>query len=122
MRWPTAPEAGIVAQTVSFTKGCYTGQELVARLDARGNKVARRLRGMVVDGPDGRAPAVHSGAQITVGERTVGQVTSVALSGAWATAVALGYLHRSVEPPSPVGISVSGGKVVAAEARVLPLI
>ena len=43
-----AAEAGLVDRTVSFTKGCYTGQELVARLDARGNRVARHLRGLVV--------------------------------------------------------------------------
>ena len=42
-----AAEAGLVERTVSFTKGCYTGQELVARLDARGSKVPRRLVGVV---------------------------------------------------------------------------
>jgi folate-binding protein YgfZ len=42
-----AAEAGLVERTVSFTKGCYTGQELVARLDARGNNVPRRLVGVV---------------------------------------------------------------------------
>ncbi len=45
-----AAEAGLVDRSVSFTKGCYTGQELVARLDARGNNVPRRLVG-VVGGP-----------------------------------------------------------------------
>ena len=40
-----AAEAGLVDRSVSFTKGCYTGQELVARLDARGNNVPRRLVG-----------------------------------------------------------------------------
>ena len=49
-----AAEVGLVERTVSFTKGCFTGQELVARLDARGSKVARRLRGLVVGtGPGG---------------------------------------------------------------------
>ncbi|MGB9111326.1 MAG: hypothetical protein WCF24_01205, partial [Acidimicrobiales bacterium] len=43
-------EAGIVDRTVSFDKGCYTGQELVARIDARGGKVPRRLVGLVTDG------------------------------------------------------------------------
>ena len=38
-----AAEADLLDRAVSFTKGCYTGQELVARLDARGNRVARRL-------------------------------------------------------------------------------
>ena len=52
-----AAEAGLVERTVSFTKGCYTGQELVARLDSRGNNVPRRLVG-VVGGPDPEAPAL----------------------------------------------------------------
>ena len=38
-------ETGLIDRTVSFTKGCYTGQELVARIDSRGSKVARRLCG-----------------------------------------------------------------------------
>ena len=40
-----AAEVGLVERTVSFTKGCFTGQELVARLDARGSKVARHPAG-----------------------------------------------------------------------------
>ena len=40
-------ETGIVERTVSFTKGCYTGQELVARIDSRGGNVPRRLVGVV---------------------------------------------------------------------------
>jgi folate-binding protein YgfZ len=87
-------ETGLVALTASFTKGCYTGQELVARIDSRGGNVARRLRGLrfsadpgpaeaapVLTGPDG-APA--------------GTVTSAARlpDGAW---VGLGYVKRGVE-------------------------
>ena len=45
-----AAEAGLVERTVSFTKGCYTGQELVARIDSRGSNVARRLVGVVAPG------------------------------------------------------------------------
>lgn len=41
-------EAELLGPAVSLTKGCYTGQELVARLDARGNRVARHLRGVVI--------------------------------------------------------------------------
>ncbi len=49
-----AAEAGLVDRSVSFTKGCYTGQELVARLDARGNNVPRRLVGVIGGAePDG---------------------------------------------------------------------
>ena len=45
-------EAGqwLIDASVSFTKGCYTGQELVARIDSRGGNVPRPLRGLVVDG------------------------------------------------------------------------
>ena len=46
-----AAEAGLVDRSVSFTKGCYTGQELIARLDSRGNNVPRRLVGVIAD-PD----------------------------------------------------------------------
>ena len=41
-------EAGLVEASVSFTKGCYTGQELVARIDSRGSNVPRRLRGLLL--------------------------------------------------------------------------
>ena len=41
-------ETGIIDRTVSFTKGCYTGQELVARIDSRGGHVPRHLRGLVL--------------------------------------------------------------------------
>ena len=44
-----AAEAGLVDRSVSFTKGCYTGQELIARLDSRGNNVPRRLVGVIGD-------------------------------------------------------------------------
>jgi len=48
-------EAGVVDRSVAFDKGCYTGQELVARIDSRGGNVPRRLRGIVVTG-DGIPP------------------------------------------------------------------
>ncbi len=102
-------EAGIVERTVNFTKGCYTGQELVARIDSRGSHVARRLRGLVLEGP------VEPGAAIEAGGKEVGRVTSAAPSPAlgW---VALGYVGRAVEPPADVH---AGG--VAARVMALPL-
>jgi len=126
-----AAEAGLVERTVSFTKGCYTGQELVARLDSRGSNVARRLvglvgplsdqtpltRGMTLHGGD--TPAGDGAAE----DKVVGTITSAAWSselGAW---VALGYLHRSVEAPGPVrvrsGDGVGGSRPV--RAALLPL-
>lgn len=86
----------IVDASASFTKGCYTGQELVARIDSRGGNVPRHLRGLVVDGPP---PA--PGAGLVADGRDVGVVTSAAVDGSGRT-VALAFVHRTVEPPSPV--------------------
>jgi folate-binding protein YgfZ len=85
-------ETGLVALTVSFTKGCYTGQELVARIDSRGGNVPRHLRGLRFTG------GVSAGAELTAsGDRTAGVVTSVARdsSDQW---VGLGYVRRGFDP------------------------
>ena len=79
--------------SVSFTKGCFTGQELVARIDSRGGNVPRRLAGLVVEGD---APAV--GAEVTVDGATAGAVTSSARDGAGS--VALLYVARAIELPA----------------------
>jgi folate-binding protein YgfZ len=127
-----AAEAGLVERTVSFTKGCYTGQELIARLDARGNNVPRRLVG-VVGGTERGGPPLAAGMTLHAGEdpvtdvasdKVVGTVTSGAWSpevGAW---VALAYLHRSVEAPGPVRLRSGDGTGDATPARVaaLPLV
>jgi folate-binding protein YgfZ len=88
----------VIDASVSFTKGCYTGQELVARIDSRGGNVPRHLRGLV-------GPGLVVGAPVSVGEKEVGLVTSA--SGD----VGLALLHRSVEVPSSV--SVGGSDVQA---------
>lgn len=123
-------ETGLVERTVSFTKGCFTGQELVARLDARGSKVARRLSGVVADPPIGddgarQLPDVGSVVLTADGEHEVGHLTSVAWSPGLGTSVALAMLHRRVEPPEAVLLR-SGregmGHTRPAEARPLPLV
>ncbi|HAM02377.1 MAG TPA: hypothetical protein DCQ30_09175 [Acidimicrobiaceae bacterium] len=129
-----AAEADLLERCVSFTKGCYTGQELVARLDARGNKVARRLAGLVVEATDGtgQAPADADGVgaePIAPGTavvdpasgQEVGAVTSSARSPALGV-VALGYLHRRLSPPTPVELLLPGSAPRRAEARPLPLV
>ncbi len=134
-----AAEAGLVDRTVSFTKGCFTGQELVARIDARGSKVARRLTGLVLD--NGSAAGVGSGGQRDLpplgagvfvdggpdgdGDFEVGHLTSVAWSPGLDAAVGLATLQRRVTPPAPVTIRwvADGGPCQAtAEARALPLV
>jgi folate-binding protein YgfZ len=117
-------EADLVERSVSFTKGCFTGQELVARLDARGTKVARRLCGIVLDDPE-RQPPVGATIHTVDGEHQVGQLTSVAWSPGLKAAIGLATLQRRVTPPSPVSVrwDEDGHSVdVGAEARPLPLL
>jgi len=109
-------EAGLVQRCVSFTKGCFTGQELVARLDARGSNVARRLRGLVVAGT-GPGSTPGPGAELVAGEKTVGRITSEGWSPLFDATVALAYVHRSVDVGSTV--TVAGFN---AEVRQLPLV
>ncbi len=108
-------EAGVVERAVSFTKGCFVGQELVARIDSRGGNVPRRLRGLVVEGTAVPPP----GAAVAAGDKEVGRVTSAACSPALGP-VALAYLGRAVEVPAAVVVRWDGGEAVA-EARALPL-
>ncbi len=108
-------EAGVVDRSVSFTKGCYTGQELVARIDSRGGNVPRRLRGLVVEGP------VPVGATLAADGKDAGRVTSVAWSPGLGSTVALAYVRRAVEPPAEVVVTWDGGSV-SARVEALPLV
>jgi len=109
-------EAGrwLVDVSVSFTKGCYTGQELVARLDARGSNVARRLRHVEV----GDGPAPGPGAVVVVDGVEVGALTSVATRPG-GRAIALAYVGRSVVPPAS-GVVAWEEREVPAVVRALP--
>ena len=105
-------EAGrwVIEASVSFTKGCYTGQELVARIDSRGGNVPRPVRGLVVDGEP-----VDPGADVVAGDAVAGQVTSSATSPALGP-IALAPLSRSVEIGAAV--TIDGRPATVAE---LPL-
>jgi folate-binding protein YgfZ len=108
-------EAGVVDMSVSFTKGCYTGQELVARIDSRGGNVPRRLRGVVLAGP---APV---GAAVMADGKEAGRLTSVAFSPGLDATVALAYVRRAVEPPAEVVVEWEGGSL-PARVEALPLV
>lgn len=107
-------EAGVVERAASFTKGCYTGQELVARIDSRGGNVPRRLRGIVVDG----AIAPPTGAIVDVDDIEVGSVTSSATSPTLGAPVALAYAKRGTDVPSACRLRWDGG---SASGRLLEL-
>jgi folate-binding protein YgfZ len=86
-------EAGIEDRAISFTKGCFVGQEVVIRVMHRGGgRVAKRLVGFKIDGE--AAP----GATLLSAERQVGVLTSVATSPRLGT-IALGYSHRDFTSP-----------------------
>jgi folate-binding protein YgfZ len=97
-------EAGIVDRAVSFTKGCYVGQETVARLHWKG-KPNRRLRLLRLGGP------AATGDVVAAGEREVGRVGSAVVSPRQG-AIALAILRREVEPGAHVAV---GPDAVPAE-------
>lgn len=110
-------EAGVVDRSVSFTKGCYTGQELVARIDSRGGNVPRHLRGVIL--PEGAMPP--AGATIQADGKESGRLTSVTFSPRLGVAVALAYVRRAVEAPADVVVDWDGGSS-PARVEALPLV
>jgi len=99
-------EAGLNERAVSFTKGCYVGQETVARLHWRG-KPNRHLRGLRLSAP---AP---TGTPLRLGERDVGRLGSVAVSPAHGP-IALAIVRREAGPGDT--LSVGEGPVTALVA------
>ena len=118
-------ETGWQGVAVSFTKGCYLGQELVARIDSRGH-VNRYLSRIVVESAVAESDFVDfSGSdafplEISVDGRGVGTATSGAVV-AGRLAVFLGYLRREVPPGAQVEIQANGRKLVGRAERVEPI-
>jgi glycine cleavage system T protein len=90
----TIPIEANLTDAVSYTKGCYIGQEVIARLESRGH-VNRKLVGLLLSGETLPEP----GATILSSAREAGWVTSVAYSPARQQNVALGYVRREVWTP-----------------------
>jgi folate-binding protein YgfZ len=89
-------EAGLNERAVSFTKGCYVGQETVARLHYRG-KPNRHLRGLTLSAP------ASTGQDLRLGDRVVGHVGSVAESPRFGL-IALALVRREVAVGSTVSV------------------
>jgi folate-binding protein YgfZ len=105
-------EAALEATHISFTKGCYTGQEIVERVRSRGH-VNRRLTGLAFDGaapPEPESKLLAAGAE-------VGNVTSAAFSPLLGQPIGLGYVRR--EQGTPGSILQCGE--AAAKIIVLPI-
>jgi folate-binding protein YgfZ len=100
-------EADLNARAVSFTKGCYVGQETVARLYYRG-KPNRHLRGVRLSAP------AATGAEINFGGRTVGRLGSIAESPSLGS-VALALVRREAPPGSDVTVGADDIQAVVVE-------
>ena len=110
-------EAGIEGRAISRTKGCYVGQEVIVRVQDRGQgRVARRLVGLTL--PSSAAlPA--AGAAIVADGKEAGRVTSSVFSPALARPIALAYVRRDlVGGDTPVLVAGSG----EATVTLLPLV
>ena len=101
-----AHETGLVDESVSFKKGCYLGQELVARMDSRGGRANHLLRQVALEGP------VETPIEVRSGEEPVGHITTAGFSTSRDSHVGLGLLHRSVEPGLPVNVGGMNGVVL----------
>jgi folate-binding protein YgfZ len=113
-------EAGIEDRAISFTKGCYVGQEVIVRVMHRGHgRVVRKLVGFRLAGVSSRS------AKIFAADREIGWVTSAASSPRLGP-IALGYVHRdfvtagvevSVESPEGRVAAVVSERPISSDAR-----
>jgi len=100
-------ETGLVREYHSPTKGCYVGQEVIARLDARGGKVSRALRGLRLSAP------AEAGAPVMSEGKEVGRVTTAGVSPRLGP-IAMGYVHRTrFEPGTRVEVAAAAATVAA---------
>jgi folate-binding protein YgfZ len=103
-------EAGLNERAVSFTKGCYVGQETVARLFYKG-KPNRHLRGLRLSGAD-----VATGDELRLGEKVVGRLGSVVVSPRFGP-IALALVRREAEAGATL---TAGDRGVSATVAELP--
>jgi folate-binding protein YgfZ len=100
-------EAGLNERAVSFTKGCYVGQETVARLYYRG-KPNRHLRGLLLSAP------VDSGTELWLAERSLGRLGSSVLSPRLGP-IGLALVRREAEPGMTIVVDEHGGSARVCE-------
>ncbi|MEZ5415720.1 MAG: glycine cleavage T C-terminal barrel domain-containing protein [Vicinamibacterales bacterium] len=111
-------EAGIEERAISFTKGCYVGQEVIVRVLHRGGgRVARKLVGLSIAGEC--VPAARAAVRSDHGD--VGRVTSAAWSPRLGHGVALAYVHRDAAAPGTRVVVACDGEDVPATVRSFPL-
>jgi len=102
---------------VSFTKGCYLGQEVVERIRSRGH-VNKKLCGLLLDGD---SPASR-GDKLTAADKEVGQITSSVASFALSQPIALGYVNRDFSAPGTRLTVCHGGGECTATVTTRPIV
>jgi len=104
-------------EAVSYTKGCYIGQEIIARIHWRGH-VAKRLTGLILD--DNEATQVPRGSKIKTPEgKEIGRITSLTFSPRLKHEVALAYVkYDFLAPGTEVSIATEGGERASRVADV----
>lgn len=95
-------ETGVVSRSADFTKGCYVGQELVARVDSRGNNTPRTVHPVRMAAGD--VPA--AGSELFVNGEVVGTITSAAAASEHVAALA--SIKRGVDVPITVEVQIDG--------------
>ena len=106
-------EVGRNEKAISLNKGCYLGQEIVARIDSRGavNKVLVGIRFGTSSEPQA-ADVPASGGELTCGDQPAGQITSAAYSPGFGASVALAYVRRQFHEPGTMLDSAWGPATV----------
>jgi glycine cleavage system T protein (aminomethyltransferase) len=100
------PEANLEGKAFSLSKGCYPGQEVVARMDTYGS-VRRRMVGLLLSEP----VVPPRGAKLYSGDREVGWVSSAARSPEKGRALAIGFPLRDFSAPgTPLAVEIDGGR------------
>lgn len=103
----TIPVEANLVDAISYTKGCYVGQEVIARIDARGH-VNRQLVGLLF----GEAELPEVGTKLFSTDREVGWITSTAQSPAMQQAIALAYVRREfLEPGTTLQAKTDAGDI-----------
>jgi len=111
-----APEAGIESRAISYSKGCYIGQEVIARIRTYG-QVAKALRGLRL--PDGLGELPKRGDKLFHGDKEIGYITSALASPTFQRNLALGYIRRECnEPGTELKLQSANGDV---PVRIVPL-
>lgn len=110
-------EAGIESRAISFTKGCYPGQEVVIRVVHRGHgRIARKIVGLVIGGTEVPSP----GDLLRAGDREAGRVTSAVWSPRLNAPVALAMVQRDFFQPDTDLTVVHGDRALGARVVQLP--